>query len=55
MSTRERLIVAAVSALAIALGGGYIWMTSKTPSAEGGAADTAPAVNEPPPEAPAGS
>jgi hypothetical protein len=56
MSTRERLIVAAVSVLAIALGGAYILISSQPPGAGDGAPDEAPAVNAPPaPEQPAGS
>jgi hypothetical protein len=56
MSTRERLIVAAVSAFAIALGAGYILLSSQPPSADNGSSEAAPAVNEPLPAAePAGS
>jgi hypothetical protein len=50
MSGRERIIVALVSALAIALGAGFALLSSKTSSNEdtSSKAPAAPAVNVPP-------
>lgn len=56
MSTRERLLVAAVSAFVFALGAGYILLSSGPPAADEAASEDAPAVDAPaPPAQPEGS